>query len=161
MTHPTNLFRQASRHSRRFAALMTSPGRITAQSNVVFGTHIRVGRGRTLRVAERTFIGSNFHCMSNAHIGPDVMISTQVAFIGDDHPFDDPTRTLMEIPPNPPGYVHIEGDTLIGYGTIVIGSSNIGRGAIVAAGSLVTGDLEADTVYAGRPARPLRSRYAK
>lgn len=160
MIHLESLLQWASRKQRRLTALATSLGRIRAHPSVVLGSRIRVGRGRLLVVDERTFIGNDFHCMSNATIGRDVMISSQVALIGDDHPFDDPTKILTEERPNPPGHVHIEGNTLIGYGTILVGTITIGRGAIVAAGSLVTSDLAPDVVYAGRPARPLRNRYA-
>lgn len=148
-----------SRSKRRLTAYVKSPGRIVAQSDVVFGSGIKVGHGRRLVVGNRSFIGNDFHCMSNATIGEDVMVSSKVAFIGNDHPFDDPNKSLTEETPNPPSDVHIEGNSLIGFGTIIIGSVTIQRGAIVAAGSLVTSDLASDTVYAGRPARAIRNRY--
>lgn len=160
MSQVKSVAKRASRIQRRLAAYLRSPGRIEAHSDVIFGTGIKVGRGRHLTIGERSFIGNDLRCMSNATIGEDVMISSQVAFIGDDHPFDNPNMSLMEETPNPPGHVLIEGNTLIGFGSIIIGSVIVERGAIVAAGSLVTGDLAPDTVYAGRPARAIRRRYA-
>lgn len=154
-----SIAKSLSRTQRRCAAYLRSPGRIHAEADTVFGRGIHVGPGRRLIVGKRSFIGNDFHCMSNATIGEDVMISSQVAFIGDDHPFDDPSKTLTQETPNAPGHVLIEGNTLIGFGTIIVGSVTVHRGAIVAAGSLVTRDLAPDTVYAGRPARALRRRY--
>ncbi|WP_397427604.1 acyltransferase [Pseudarthrobacter sp. NS4] len=87
------------------------------------------------------------------------MISSGVAFIGNDHPFSDPGRTIQEEHPSPPRSVRLGGDNLIGHGTIVIGDVSIGRGVIVGAGSLVTHDLPPNTICVGRPARPVRGRY--
>jgi acetyltransferase-like isoleucine patch superfamily enzyme len=97
--------------------------------------------------------------MSNLTLGSDVMVSSSVALIGDDHPFDDPTRTIHQHSRNPYASVIIEGDNLIGFGTLIVGDVRIARGAIVGAGSLVTTDLDEAAVYAGRPVRRLRGRY--
>jgi acetyltransferase-like isoleucine patch superfamily enzyme len=52
------------------------------------------------------------------------------------------------------------GNNLLGYGVLVLGNVTIGRGAIVGAGSLVIADLPEDMICVGRPARPVKSRYA-
>lgn len=136
-----------------------SPGRIVGGTEFVVGPRVRVGRGRTLLAGDRVSIGSELHCMSNLTIGPDVMISSSVALVGDDHRFDDPARTIKDQERRPHANVIIEGDNLIGYGTLIVGSVRIARGAIVGAGSLVTKDLTEAAVYAGRPARRVRGRF--
>ncbi len=88
------------------------------------------------------------------------MISSNVAFIGKDHDFSEPDFGLHQQAVLPPARIVLEGDNLIGYGTIILGDVTVGRGAIVGAGSLVTGDLPSDTVCVGRPAKPLRARRA-
>jgi acetyltransferase-like isoleucine patch superfamily enzyme len=97
--------------------------------------------------------------MTNAVLGDDIMISGSVALVGNDHAFDDPARTVQTQGRLLYSTVRLEGDNLIGYGTIIVGNVTVGRGAIVGAGSLVTTDLPAATVCIGRPARPIRSRY--
>jgi len=97
--------------------------------------------------------------MTNAVIGDDVMISSRVAFVGNDHSFDDPTMNIQSQGLLPPTTVRLMGNNLLGYGVLVLGNVTIGRGAIVGAGSLVTTDLPADMICVGRPARPLKSRY--
>jgi acetyltransferase-like isoleucine patch superfamily enzyme len=86
------------------------------------------------------------------------MISSHVAIVGNDHPFDASDRTIQEFPSSPPATVVLEGDNLIGYGTIILGPVTIGRGTVVGAGSLVTHDLPRDVVAYGRPAVAKRSR---
>jgi acetyltransferase-like isoleucine patch superfamily enzyme len=44
----------------------------------------------------------------------------------------------------------------IGAGAIILGGVTIGRGAVVAAGAVVTRDVEPDTIVAGTPARKIR-----
>jgi acetyltransferase-like isoleucine patch superfamily enzyme len=109
-------------------------------------------------VGERVNIGSDFVTHDDLLIGDDVMISAHVAFIGNDHAFNDPEKTIQEQELLPRSRVVLEGDNLIGYGSIVLGNVTIGRGVIVGAGSLVTSDLPPNTVCVGRPAKPTRSR---
>lgn len=134
-------------------------GRVNAGGDFIVGPRFSVTRGRSFSAGDRVSVGADFRCMANAEIGDDVMISSAVAFIGDDHPFSDPGKTIQQQEPRPPACIRVEGNNLIGYGSILMGSITIGRGAIVGAGSLVTSDLPPDMVCAGRPARPIRKRY--
>ena len=51
----------------------------------------------------------------------------------------------------------IEDDVWIGTGSIILPGVKIGKGAVVAAGSVVTKDVEAFTVVAGNPAKFLKN----
>lgn len=146
---------------RRWRAWFSAAGGLSFQEDFIVGPHFRKERGCRMSLGERVSIGSGFLCMANLTVGDDVMISSNVAVIGDDHPFDDPSLLITESNPRPPADVVLEGDNLIGYGTVIIGPVRIGRGAVVGAGSLVTRDLPAGMVCLGRPAVPLRSRYAQ
>ncbi len=50
-------------------------------------------------------------------------------------------------------------DVWIGHGAIVLPGVSIGNGAAVGAGAVVSRDVEAYTIVAGVPARPLRRRF--
>jgi len=57
--------------------------------------------------------------------------------------------------------VHIGHDVWIGHGAIVLPGRNIGTGAVVAAGTIVTRDVPAYTIVAGNPARPIKRRFSE
>ncbi len=56
--------------------------------------------------------------------------------------------------------VQIGSDVWIGARVIIMDGVSIGHGAIVAAGSVVTSDIDPYTIVAGSPARKLRSRFS-
>lgn len=65
-----------------------------------------------------------------------------------------------------PGELPAKGDTIvgndvwIGYQSLVMPGVHIGDGAIIAAHSVVTSNVEPYSIVGGNPARPLRARFA-
>ncbi len=57
------------------------------------------------------------------------------------------------------GPVIIEDDVWIGFGSIILSGVTIKKGAIIAAGSVVTKNVEEFSIYAGNPARKIKDRY--
>lgn len=58
-------------------------------------------------------------------------------------------------------YCEIGHDVWIGSDTIILGGVTIGNGAVVAAGSVVTKDVEPYSIVAGVPAKTLKTRFSK
>lgn len=58
-------------------------------------------------------------------------------------------------------HVHIGHDVWIGSHVLVLDGVTIGNGAIVAAGAVVTHDVEPYTIVGGVPARPIRKRFSQ
>ncbi len=54
----------------------------------------------------------------------------------------------------------VESDVWIGYGATILSGVRIGRGAIIAAGAVVTRDVAAYEIHGGVPARKLADRFA-
>lgn len=79
--------------------------------------------------------------------GPNVTIATA------EHPISRGLRKA-QLQYNKP--VHIGNNVWIGAGATVLAGVTIGDGAVVGAGALVNRDVEAETVVAGVPARPIR-----
>ena len=63
---------------------------------------------------------------------------------------------VVKQPPAP----HIGHDVWIGSGVVVLRGVRIGNGAVIAAGSVVTRDVDAYTVVGGVPARYIKMRFA-
>ena len=58
------------------------------------------------------------------------------------------------------GPIVVDDDVWIGYGCIILSGVHIGQGAVVAAGSVVTKDVEPYTVVGGVPAKKIRERVS-
>jgi acetyltransferase-like isoleucine patch superfamily enzyme len=133
--------------------------RLRVGENVSIGAEAVLLSPNELTIGSNVSIGREFHVETDLEIGGEVLISSRVAIVGRDHRFDDPHHSVYWAGRLAPGKVVLEGDNLIGFGTIVIGPARIARGCIVGAGSVVVGDLPPNTICAGVPARPIRSRY--
>jgi galactoside O-acetyltransferase len=55
-------------------------------------------------------------------------------------------------------FVHFEKHSLVGANSVILPGVTIHEGAAIGAGSVVTKDCEAWTIYAGAPARPIKAR---
>jgi hypothetical protein len=88
------------------------------------------------------------------------MIASDVAFINsDDHLFDIVGKMMWDSGRGDKYKIVIEDDVWIGHGVIILSPTCIGRGAIVAAGSVVTSDIPRYAIFAGVPARLVRMRF--
>ncbi|WP_433029623.1 acyltransferase [Actinomycetospora sp. CA-053990] len=132
-------------------------GEISIGSDVAVGKRAQVSAPDFFSVRDRVRIGQDFLCEVNADISSDVLISSRVSFIGNDHSLED-VGTIFDSSRLPSATVRLLGDNLIGHGTVILGNVVIGRGAIVGAGSLVTGDLPDGWICYGRPAKPQKPR---
>lgn len=127
--------------------------------NVNFGRYTEIRSPNFAHFDNNVNIGPWFLVESNLKVGSDVLISSKVSFVGNDHAFDDNSKTVYFQGRLPPSTVILEGDNLIGFGSIVVGNITIGKGCIVGAGSVVTKSLPPYTVCAGVPAKVIRRRY--
>lgn len=82
-------------------------------------------------------------------IDDDVQIAANVQIISNNH--DLVNRHVITCKP-----VHICRRAWIGAGTTILPGVTIGENAVVGAGSVVTHDVEPDTIVAGNPARLIR-----
>jgi len=63
------------------------------------------------------------------------------------------TKNWQVVPMAP---IHISDKVWIGFNVIILKGVNIGEGAIIAAGSVVTKDVPAWTLVGGNPARVIK-----
>lgn len=104
------------------------------------GSGTRINRGCCLDVRGSLRIGSN------VSLSPEVMVLTA------SHPIDDPEFRVETRP------VVIEDNAYVGSRAMVLPGVTLGRGCVVAAGSVVTRDVPPLAVVAGVPARKVGTR---
>lgn len=85
-------------------------------------------------------------------VGHDTNISSHVKMITGSHDIDDPDFTADFKP------IHVGHHCWIGTGAIILQGVNIGDGAVVAAGAVVTKDVPAYEIWGGVPAKCIRQR---
>lgn len=142
---------------------------VVIYEKALLGRRVMVGHGVLIR--ENTFIGddtligsgsiidggvtvgNNVNIQSSVYIPPGVIIKDRVfigpraVFTNDRYP---PSRRLVE--------TIVEEEAVIGANSTIIAGVKIGRGAVIAAGSIVTRDVPERVVVAGNPARVIMSR---
>ena len=120
------------------------------------GTHIRPG---SVSIGDYTFIGGGCWLEGKITIGRFVLFASDVSIVGGDHRFDVVGVPMIRTGRDEMKPVTVEDDVWIGRGAIVMHGLSIGEGSIVAAGALVTRDVEPYTIVGGAPAKVLRQRF--
>lgn len=107
-----------------------------------------------LRIGARSRINAN--CCLDARgaveIGENVSISPGVTLLTTGHCYESAGFELVSHP------VVIEDQVWIGMRAMVMPGTRLGRGSVVAAGAVVTGDVAPYAIVAGVPAKPVASR---
>lgn len=112
------------------------PGNISLGRHVVIGSHCTLGAAAAITLGD------------HVRLSKGVMIET----------------AGLDFSAGTPPYAHeahaitIEADVWIGARSIILGGVVIGRGAVVAAGSIVTRDVPPGAIVGGVPAKVLRER---
>jgi len=149
----------------------------SVRRNVSLGRRVHIGIGTTvwapvqLTIGDDVYIGKRCTIETDGDIGSNVLIANDVGivgrldhdyhvvgvpirrapWIGDERQTDHPGRRLS---------VHIGDDVWVGFGSIILSGVSIGRGAIVAAGSVVTKSVSNYAIVAGNPAHEIGARLA-
>lgn len=110
--------------------------------------------GKNIHVGSRTFFnaGCKFQDQGGIYIGDDVLIGHNVVIATLNHLVEPAKRNGMI-----PKSVHISNKVWIGSNSTILPGVTIGENSIIGAGSVVTKDIPANTVYAGNPARFIKN----
>ncbi|MET4430721.1 acyltransferase [Mycolicibacterium sp. 624] len=156
---PLERLRDALRCIRLKRVKIRGPAQFSHGNSISFAKGADVRSPHSVELGHHISFGKNFTCEVDVRVGSHVLVSSNVSFVGRDHPFDDPAVTVYEAARLDDTVIEIGSDVLIGFGTIVVGPAKIGDGCIVGAGSVVVGDLPPSTICVGVPAKPVRQRY--
>ncbi|MDD3248800.1 MAG: hypothetical protein PHF23_00290 [Smithellaceae bacterium] len=115
---------------------------------------------RKIILGDYVGIGNNCLFQADTDIGNHVLIAYNVAFVNkDEHRYDIVGKTIWDSGVGHKFNIIIEDDVWIGHGAIIMSPVCIGRGAIVAAGSVVNIDVPRYAIVGGNPAKILKMRF--
>ena len=132
----------------RFSTALTISGRAASlrEPRLEIGDNVGVGWQTTIAVGRRIVLGDNVRIAGRAFLA---------GYPG--HPLDARDRAAgLPCTENQVGDIIIRRDAWLGAGCSVMSGVEIGEGAVIAAGSIVTKDIPPFTLAAGAPARVIR-----
>ncbi|HZK59489.1 MAG TPA: CatB-related O-acetyltransferase [Cryobacterium sp.] len=145
------------------------------RQNVHLGARTHIGIGsvlwapRRLSIGDDAYIGKYCTIECDGSFGNGVLIANNVGLVGrldhDHRSVGVPIRLSPWI--GDPAYggrgreleIVIGDDVWIGYGSVILSGVTIGRGAVVAAGSVVTEDVPPYAIVRGNPATAVGERF--
>jgi serine acetyltransferase len=116
-----------------------------------------LGEDTILRIGDRCVIGRGSHIVAHQSvvIGDDVWTGPYVYITDQNHGYQDPGTPIgQQFPVNRP--VRIGKGSWLGAGAIILPGANIGENVVIAAGSVVRGEIPDRCVVAGVPAKIVR-----
>lgn len=111
----------------------------------------------SISIGENTTINRNAIVEGQVTIGANCSIAPNVVIVGQNHNFSDKSQIIKAQGSSSKGIV-IHDDVWIGANATILDGVTIGEGAIVAAGAVVTKDVEPYSIVGGVPAKLLKTR---
>jgi virginiamycin A acetyltransferase len=147
------------------------------RANVTVGENFHLGilsivcASRRMIIGRNVYIGKMCTLGCDGRIGDNTMIANNVGIVGKyDHDFSCVGKPIRLAPWVGDASFGIEAsklevdvgeDVWIGYGAIILSGIKIGRGAIIAAGSVVTKNVPSYSIVAGNPACERGKRFTE
>lgn len=128
---------------------------VTMSAGTVPGQDL--GLDTVLSIGDRCVIGRGSHIVAHERVqlGDDVWTGPYVYITDQNHGYEDPLIPIgKQVPVNRP--VSIGEGSWLGAGAIILPGAQIGRNVVIAAGSVVRGEIPDHCVVAGVPARVVR-----
>jgi putative colanic acid biosynthesis acetyltransferase WcaF len=121
---------------------------------VVIKPHVRIKHPWHLKVGDHCWIGEEawIDNLAEVKLGPDVCLSQGVYLCTGSHDHERPTFDLIVRP------IAIESEAWIAARATLLPGVTVGRGAVVAAGAVVTKDVPTMMIVGGSPARMIGNR---
>ena len=162
---PEHRARQA--RLQRGAGARFHPSAYVASEAAIFTSHLVLGAQSWIagHALVRGDVEFGAHCTVNPYAmisgkvrcGDGVRIASHVSIVGFNHGFDDPESPIHTQPHQSLG-ITIGDDVWVGANAVVVDGVRVGRGAVIAAGAVVSKDVPEMAVVAGVPAKVVRYR---
>ncbi|NVM93925.1 acyltransferase [Arthrobacter wenxiniae] len=132
--------------------IMTDGGR-----DVTVGDHTQILRGTEILgpvvIGSNTYINRDNYIRAETTIGNHVAVGPFCRFVTDSHEIGSTNRRAGKNTVNP---IFVGDGTWIGASVTILGGVKIGRGCVIAAGSVVIKDIPDNCLAAGVPAKIVR-----
>ena len=116
------------------------------------------GNGKEVEIGDYSGIGSHCTVPHNIVIGKYVMMDPEVYIIDNNHITSDTKKPMCFQGKTENKVTQIGDDCWIGARTMIMPGHTIGDGCIIAAGSIVTKDVEPYSIVGGNPAKVIKKR---
>lgn len=139
---------------KNFSLQITDKGKILVGKRLYTRSGVNIlAQGGNLEIGENVFMNHNVSitCLDNIRIGDGVTIANNVVIVDHDHKFSANSEKLFSMKP-----ITISSRVWIGANSVILKGIEIGDGAVIAAGSVVTHSVEKHTLVAGVPARKIK-----
>jgi len=142
-----------------------------SRDGIEFGENVMIGPYSVIRAGMLSNVGTGVrmggNCSMDAYsyigaagpvtIGDNVIMGQHIAFHAENHDYERVDIPIKQQGTRRKGIV-IEDDCWVGSNTTFLDGAHVGRGCVIAAGSLVRGEIPSYSIVVGAPARVLRSR---
>lgn len=113
-----------------------------------------------ITIGHNVQFGNYCNIASNVIFGNNILMAGRVCFIGrNDHIFNIPEQLIWNGERGEDGITIVEDDVWIGHSSTIIAGVTIGKGSIIAAGSIVNKDIPTCEIWGGVPAKKIRDRF--
>ncbi|GAB1309283.1 DapH/DapD/GlmU-related protein [Urechidicola sp. KH5] len=146
-------------------------GQVSGIHNVNFKGGNKIGSNCNfsgeITVDYRTTLGNNNYLHGKIQVGKYCQFGADVALHATNHPstylstyinknlFNGELKSLKQ-----EGKIIVGHDVWLGHSVVIVGNVNIGNGAIIAAGAVVTKDVEPFSLVAGVPSKKIKMRFS-
>ena len=122
--------------------------------------NVSFAKGVEIIIGNNVQFGPYCDITTPTHFGDNVLLAASVCIVGrQDHNYKDPLKTIWDSGRGNNQLTIIEDDVWIGAKAIIMSGVTIGKGSIVAAGSVVTKSIPPCEIWGGNPARKLKDRF--
>lgn len=143
--------------------------KVEVGANFHLGVLSYVSSPRSLTIGDNVYIGKFCTIQCSGTIGDGVLIANNVGIVGRaDHDIRTLGTTIRLAPwignsdylaDDAKNWITIGDDVWIGYGAILLSGIKVGRGAIIAVGSVIIKDVPPYAIVGGNPGRVIGQRF--